>query len=954
MLPQPMHATCVTVRDPFHPAASREFRNLPEPCSIRSLASGIDAPHIILRNGEALLRADWDQPTEQGDILAVIILPQGGDGGSNPLQLVLMLAVMMVAPQLAWGIEGMLGANGIAVGASGLMAIQAGVVFAGMVLVNALIPPPKPTSPQQANSLAAPSPTYSLQAQGNLARIDQAIPVQYGRIAAYPDFAAQPYTEFAGNEQYLYQLLCLGQGEFHITELRIEDTPLENFAEIEYEVIEPGGSITLFPTNVISSLEVSGQEMAGKLAATYTRTGTTVTVTLAAHGYTTGRLLYLDFLTGGAADGAYTIATVAIDTFTVVTTASGTIATSNVEIQHYVGGFVANPSDSAANILGIDFVLPRGLYEADTGTGDLLDLSLSVIIEARELDSLGAPLGSWGQIGAYTYTARTTTPQRYSERLPVATGRYEVRVRRTDIKETDTAFGHEIIWAGLRAYLPETRDFGDVTLIALRMRASNNLSNQASRKINVICTRKIPTWNGVTWSAPVTTSSIAWAFADACRNTVYGGKLPDSRIDLAALLALDAIWAERGDEFNARFDSALSLWEALTKIAASGRAKPYMQGGIVRLARDSQQAVPVALYSMRNIVRGSFNIEYILPSDDTADAVEASYFDRNYWANRRVSCALSDSLSLKPAKIDLFGVTDREQAYREGLYQAASNRYRRRIIKFATEMEGFIPAFGDMIAIQHDMPAWGQFAEAVAWDDASRTLTLSEPMVWGPGRHYIGLRARDGSVDGPYRVTAGAATNILILSNKPTTTPYTGGDEERTHVVFGWADTWRQSAKVITVRPRGLYQVEIEAINEDPSVHTAETGMTAPPVQSSQLTTLYTSPVIADLTLRSSTSDPLKALLTWSPAPGADNYLIEMAAGVDPNDPALSWSRVGDTTANNFAVTAIYGAQTLIRVRAIGLSVGPWMTLSYGNNADYMWQPSANAMYTPSADPFWR
>jgi hypothetical protein len=150
---------------------------------------------------------------------------------------------------------------------------------------------------------------------------------------------------------------------------------------------------------------------------------------------------------------------------------------------------------------------------------------------------------------------------------------------------------------------------------------------------------------------------------------------------------------------------------------------------------------------------------------------------------------------------------------------------------------------------------------------------------------------------------------------------------------------------VISVKPVGLYQVEIEAINEDPSVHTAEVGQVAPPVQTSQLSVLYTAPVIADLTLRSSTSDTAQALLTWAPAPGAISYQIEMASGTELYAPDVAWTRVAETSASNFAVRALYGAQTLIRVRAVGLAVGPWVSVMFGEEADYMWVNGADLMW---------
>ena len=83
-------------------------------------------------------------------------------------------------------------------------------------------------------SSPAPSPTYALSAQGNQARLGQPIPVLYGRHLIYPDIATQPYQEYLNNEQYLYQLHVIGQGEYDLEQLRIEDTPITSFEEVSY------------------------------------------------------------------------------------------------------------------------------------------------------------------------------------------------------------------------------------------------------------------------------------------------------------------------------------------------------------------------------------------------------------------------------------------------------------------------------------------------------------------------------------------------------------------------------------------------------------------------------------------------------------------------------------------------------------------------------------------------
>ena len=693
--------------------------------SIRDLAPAWQTPYVAFVDGEPVLRVDWELVIEDDRALYFIdvnALPQGGGGGgSNPLAMVLMLAVMIFAPYMgAFMGPGFLFGEGV-LGLSAAAWTNV-TMMAGMALINAILPAPKPTTPQQAAALASPSPTYALQAQGNTARLEAAIPEHFGRLMCFPDLAAQPYQEFSGNEQYLFQMLCIGRGEYSFSagDIRIEDTPIDSFDDIAYEVIAPGASPTLFPSNVISSTEVSGQDLTC-IAGTYAQSGTTVTITAVGHGLATGNSVYLDYTSGSAVDGSFTVASApTADTFTVAAAASLS-ASGNVTVSKWIGGFIASASGTAANFIGLDFVLARGLYFVD-GTGVLQNVSVSVTADYRTVDVTGAVFGTWGNLSSITYSASTTTPQRYSTRDSVTPGRYQVRVRRVDVKQTDNTYGHDIAWAGMRAYLPDARTYGDVTLLALRMRASNNLSAMASRKINVICTRKLPIWNGSTWSANTDTRSIAWALVYACKQI----GLTDAQLDLAGLATLDATWTVRGDTFDGRFDNFLSFWEAASKIAQAGRAKPFMQGGIVRLRRDQAQSIPVCLFSMRNIVRGSFSINYLMPTTDTADAVDVRYFDAGSWSSAKVRAALPGSSLLKPSKVDLFGVTSRDQAFREGMYQAAANRYRRKIVKFQTEMEGFIPSYGDLIAIQHDMPAWGQGGEVVGVDSSSNLAVNSE------------------------------------------------------------------------------------------------------------------------------------------------------------------------------------------------------------------------------------
>lgn len=1034
-----MRATVCTVRDPFAPHRHRTVSQIVQRRRIRALAPKTKQPHICLLNGRAILRAEWRRRLRDGDVVTFIVLPQGG-GGSNPLRMILMIVVAVFAPYAAAWLTGQSALFAGFVGAVGFNAAAATLALVGNALINALVPAPKPPSAQTASQLAAPSPTYSLQGQGNAARLDQPIPVIYGRHIIYPDFAAAPYVEFGGNEQYLYQLMVIGQGQYDIEAIRIEDTPIDSFDEIEYQVVPPGGELTLFPANVVTSVEVSGQELLES---------------------------------------------------------------------EYLGPYVANAAGTQANIIGVDVVTPRGLYFAND-EGGLNQRTASFKVEARLINDDGDPVGDWVEIGAESITAATTTPQRRSYRYPVPLGRYEVRATRTNTKESSTRASNELSWGSLRAYLPGTPDYGDVTLIAFRMRASNNLSQQASRRINLIVHRLLPTfvagefpnqgmvfderhadghemwvnyepgaelaivaeptaengsalrvgnnsgndqallvhaenirfdpraiyeftfrvrvpsgagvvylgvagvladgttfvtWDGTTGSVygqhyiaaagaasadwttytarmqghaafgsaspvalaklhesavyfrpmmivnyageagvtevdfvrveklPVATRNPAFAFADIAR-AQYGAHLPDSRIDLNGLNELADVWDSRNDYCDIVFDSPGTIWEGLTTIARTGRAHPYLQGGVLHCYRDGPATLPVGMFTPRNMLKGSFKVTYKMPSEEQADAVDVEYFDSTVWRWKTVRCALPDSAQLQPVKVKLIGVNERAQAWREGMYMAASNRYRRRFVSFDTEMEGFIPSPGDLLTVTHDMPKWGQFAEVVAFNPTTRLLRLTEqPEFDGFSTHYLAWRRRDGRPLGPWEAQATADPYVVELLDWDELTdplPDTGGNRERSHVAFGPAEAHAIRCRALAIRPRGMTQAELSVVVESDAVHTADTGA-APGASGWQLPAVETAPRVLGLTARSMPDDVDLIVLSWAPTPGAQLYLIEQSADQQ------NWTRVGDTTANAYSGLALYGPATWLRVAAVGIARGPWVEVAYGQSAGYMW-----------------
>ena len=748
----------VKVTNALDPHRCKEIIPITQPMRIRAWLDeqGIDEfelPTICTVNGKPILRKDWAiTVVTDYHIVSFITLPKGGGGGGNKiLRTVLMVAVMVASIYTG-------GAVAAAYGATWGAIAGAAVSIVGNLLINVLVPAPTPNLGGDfgGQNIQNPSPTYSLQARSNRARLGEVIPVIYGRHIVYPDLATSPYTEYENNEQFLHQLHVIGQGDYEVEAPKIDDTPISSFEEIQYQILKPGDSNTLFNSNVVTAPEVAGQEL---LAV--------------------------------------------------------------VDEGDWIGGFMANPPGTETDSIGIDVVLPRGLYYAND-SGGLSDKSLSFEFEARRVDDKGNPLEPWTVIGNHSLTMATNTPQRFSYRYAVANGRYEVRAIRLDQKDTNSRASHEVRWQSLRTYLLGDDDFGDLTMIALKMRATDNLSQRSSRMVNCIVTRKLPIWNPSTgWSHPQATRSIAWAIADACKNE-YGAKLPDNRIDLEALYNLDTLWQSRQDYFDGVFDQTFTVWEVLSRIARCGRAVMFLQGGIVRIVRDEARTMPVALFSTRNIVKNSLAIDYLMASEETADSVTVEYFSSTTWKPDEITVALPDSTTEQPAKVQLTGCTEEGHARREGMYMAAANRYRRKIIKFSTELEGLIPTYGDLIAISHDMPGWGQAGEIVARD--GDVLTVSEPLTWEEGKtHYVSLRAINGSVTPPLEVVrANHDYKLQVLDSLDGINIQTDNQSENTHFAFGVGQDWSVKARVLSVKPRSEEQVEITAVAEHEAVHQAE------------------------------------------------------------------------------------------------------------------------------------
>jgi hypothetical protein len=129
-------------------------------------------------------------------------------------------------------------------GAGFRTALTAAASYLEGLAVNALIPPPKTPTPRQESI----PHSYTVSGTANAAAAFSPIPKIYGARRIFPQYAASPYNELVGFDQYLRMLFLPGYGPLDISQIKIGDTAIEA-AELELKALhETEQTLTIHPT----------------------------------------------------------------------------------------------------------------------------------------------------------------------------------------------------------------------------------------------------------------------------------------------------------------------------------------------------------------------------------------------------------------------------------------------------------------------------------------------------------------------------------------------------------------------------------------------------------------------------------------------------------------------------------------------------------------------------------
>lgn len=783
------------------------------------------------------------------------------------------VASIALAVVAPWAAAGIVGAMGLTGTAA---TIATSVIGAGIMIAGQFII--NRLLPQQNTSLTADA-VYTARASNNRAMPNEPIPELFGRLRYPPPYAARPYAEFVDNDQYLYQLHCASVGTIDVERWEIGET-LVWTADDGFQ-----GSFATGDTEI----EI-------------VQPGDSVT------------LFPANVVSAATVDGQVV-----------------------PDEPEWLGPFAVSAPGVEVERIAVDYVFPLGIIHIDK-KGTAHTTGRTVFAEYRPIDNAGNPTGAWAELVSNHHAGRTRTPQRFTRAADVARGRYEVRLGASDRDRSDdggnTTTLDRVMWSSLRGYVGDFVTPPDCTLIATRIRATEHLSREAAGQYLFTCQRLLPTWDEEDgWSAPVATRSPAWAVAAMLK--ALG--IADHEYDLGWLAAYAEIWEGRGDRFDALFDRRWQASEALDAILRAGRAYHVRLGSIIGFVRDEPRQVRRMAFTPDSVVRGSVRRHDVWFSEDAPDHLEIVYLDGESWQELTLVAAIGAVGQDKAQQQSLFGITDHDHAWREGIFAAGENAYRRSFRTFQTEREGRMLVRGDAVVLADPLHELVGFARLA--DRDGDALTLDRPIATDPDETYhVQLRDKRGLEWGPCLVSDIEGNVVTLDADDRAVVEAQHGalddvlpdtvTQEPAHVTLLAGEDRLFDGLLVDARPLGSELWEVTLVNDDARVHALDETevMPSPWTPPAMVAPVPDAPVVSGVYADMKANGMSAELHAgWQAASGADRYVAEVSydddAATAPE--SSSWEPLQDGAATRLTMQVLPQPPTL-RLAAIGRLQGPW------------------------------
>ena len=661
--------------------------------------------HIFL-DGELVLREHWAhvKPLPGQKVLVKVVAGGGGGRGKSVLRVVLALAVTAATA----GFGAPLGA---AIGLSGKVATAVGsfiIGVGGTFLINAIAPIPPPEA-SGVNEQEKDSPTFSIEAARNALRPFAPIPVVLGKHRHVPPLGAATYTELMGQDQFLRMLVVWGYGPLLVTDLKIGETPIGDFQDVEVEHREGRSTdppLTLYTNSVHQdNFSILLSEPDSWTTRRSQADSTHVSLDFTAPQ---GVFRFND-------DGSRASLTVNVEIeYRKVGTAAW-LAASNPIFSSFTNKPIRRSIIIDLRVVSAITVTNGGAGYTSTptvtiaGTAQTAATATATVSNGR-VTSVTVTDGGAGYYfeGAVSFSGGGGSGAAAEVTLGADVGQYDVRVRRTTPDTISDKDFDEVFWTVLRSFeegLPIAFD-KPLALTALRIKATDQLSG-AVDTLNAVVSALILDWNGSNW-VERETSNPASIFRHVLQGPARSDLIPDSRVDLLGLEAWHDFCDTNDYECNGVVDYRASLQKVLSEVAGTGRASPAYADGKWGVVVDTGTQTPVQHFTPRN----SYGFQAERAFGDIPHALRMRFKNRDEDWRLDERIVYGDNYDATNAErfatLEARKITDPDHVFRFGRFQLAQILLRREQWSFEVDFEYMVAGRGDRVVLTHDAILVGQ------------------------------------------------------------------------------------------------------------------------------------------------------------------------------------------------------------------------------------------------------
>ena len=466
----------------------------------------------------------------------------------------------------------------------------------------------------------------------------------------------------------------------------------------------------------------------------------------------------------------------------------------------WVGPYILEIADLTE--VWCNFIAQDGLYRIDS-SGNQHAMSVTIQVGVTAVDNNYNPVGDEVTQNV-TLTGSALAQKTVGATLQMSlqsSGYVQVRAQRLTNMGTDnnSQYHEQIQWRDLYGVSPiGVTDFGNVTTLFAITAPTQDALAQKDRKLNLLVTRNLPTWQNRSGFAYTGSTSVATFGGSYPTNNAADiicamaldptiGRRTASEIDVAGIYAVaDSAQLGAGHvngqiasyfgsflptEFCYTFDdSKTSFEESMQDIAQALNCTAYRQGSTLSLYFEGKTAASTLLFNHRNKVPDSEQRTFTFGTLNENDGIEYDYIDPNApnFPNIDTTVTLyfpTDQSAQNPKKITSKGVRNVTQAYVNGwrLYQKLILQNEQ--VQFEATQEAAMAIQYERVLVADNTRSDTQDGEVVSSNGL--TLELSQPVTFAAGVTYsMFLQLTDGSTQS-IPVTAGASAFLVVLSSAP-------------------------------------------------------------------------------------------------------------------------------------------------------------------------------------------